>query len=92
MTNQASEQVMKEITKILLMYKARLAYEQVEPQHEWLGSIDIEEAKLDLLAIVRTEKLKLLDEVIHQSTVNLKSAKAVAGWAEIRKKQMEAEL
>ena len=63
MTNQASEQVMKEITKILLMYKARLAYEQVEPQHEWLGSIDIEEAKLDLLAIVRTEKLKLLDEV-----------------------------
>ena len=43
-------------------------------------------------SLIRTEKLKLLDEVIHQSTVNLKSAKAVAGWAEIRKKQLEAEL
>ena len=43
-------------------------------------------------AVIRTEKLKLLDEVIHQSTVNLKSAKAVAGWAELRKKQLEAEL
>ena len=42
--------------------------------------------------LIRTEKLKLLDEVMHQSTVNLKSAKAVAGWAEIRKKQLEAEL
>ena len=41
-------------------------------------------------ALIRTEKLKLLDEVIHQSTVNLKSAKAVAGWAELRKKQLEA--
>lgn len=43
-------------------------------------------------ALIRTEKLKLLDEVIHQSTINLKSAKAVAGWAELRKKQLEAEL
>ena len=43
-------------------------------------------------ALIRTEKLKLLDEVIHQSTVNLKSAKAVAGWAELRKEQLEAEL
>jgi len=43
-------------------------------------------------ALRRTEKLKLLDEVIHQSTVNLKSAKAVAGWAELRKEQLEAEL
>ena len=43
-------------------------------------------------AVIRTEKLKLLDEVIHQSTVNLKSAKAVAGWAELRKEQLEAEL
>ena len=42
--------------------------------------------------LIRTEKLKLLDEVIHQSTINLKSASAVAGWAEIRKKQLEAEL
>ena len=40
--------------------------------------------------VIRTEKIKLLDEVIHQSTVNLKSAKAVAGWAEIRKEQLEA--
>ena len=43
-------------------------------------------------AIIRTEKLKLLDEVMHQSTVNLKSARAVAGWAEIRKKQLEEEV
>ena len=40
--------------------------------------------------LIRTENLKLLDEVIHQSTVNLKSAKAVAGWAELRKEQLEA--
>ena len=45
-----------------------------------------------IIDVIRTEKLKLLDEVIHQSTVNLKSSKAVAGWAEIRKKQLEAEL
>ena len=45
-----------------------------------------------IIDVIRTEKLKLLDEVIHQSTVNLKSAKAVAGWAEIRKKQLEAGL
>ena len=51
-----------------------------------------EQAKEVILAIIRTEKLKLLDEAIHQSTVNLKSAKAVAGWAELRKKQLEAEL
>ena len=49
-------------------------------------------AKKELQALIRTEKLKLLDEVIHQSTVNLKSAKAVAGWAELRKEQLEAEL
>lgn len=52
-------------------------------------STDITEA---VQSAIRTEKLKLLDEVIHQSTVNLKSAKAVAGWAELRKKQLEAEL
>ena len=51
-------------------------------------STDITEA---VQALIRTEKLKLLDEVIHQSTVNLKSSKAVAGWAEIRKKQLDAE-
>ena len=48
--------------------------------------------KRAIKALIRTEKLKLLDEVIHQSTVNLKSSKAVAGWAELRKKQLEAEL
>ena len=54
---------------------------------------DLEEAILDWHnKLIRTEKLKLLDEVIHQSTVNLKSAKAVAGWAELRKEQLEAEL
>ena len=45
-----------------------------------------------IIDVICTEKLKLLDEVIHQSTVNLKSSKAVAGWAEIRKKQLKAEL
>lgn len=49
-------------------------------------------AREAIQSLIRTEKLKLLDEVIHQSTVNLKSAKAVAGWAELRKKQLEAEL
>ena len=61
----------------------------------WIADRHIEifaTAKKELEAIIRTEKLKLLDEVIHQSTVNLKSARAVAGWAEIRKKQLEAEL
>ena len=48
--------------------------------------------RIAVKALIRTEKLKLLDEVIHQSTINLKSAKAVAGWAELRKKQLEAEL
>ena len=47
-----------------------------------------DELKQVIQSAIRTEKLKLLDEVIHQSTVNLKSAKAVAGWAEIRKKQV----
>ena len=49
-------------------------------------------AKKELQSLIRNEKLKMLDEVIHQSTVNLKSAKAVAGWAELRKEQLEAEL
>ena len=50
-------------------------------------STDITE---DVQSLIRKEKLKLLDEVIHQSTINLKSASAVAGWAKIRKKQLEA--
>ena len=56
------------------------------------GALDHQEAAHEATKLIRTEKLKLLDEVIHQSTVNLKSAKAVAGWAELRKKQLEAEL
>ena len=56
------------------------------------GALDHQEAAHEAMKLIRTEKLKLLDEVIHQSTVNLKSAKAVAGWAELRKKQLEAEL
>ena len=69
----------------------------IEPTYKY----DISKAPIDNVfsayriaveALIRTEKLKLLDEAIHQSTVNLKSAKAVAGWAEIRKKQLEAGL
>ena len=63
-----------------------------EPENRILTALEPEEAKTAIQELIRTEKLKLLDEVIHQSTVNLKSAKAVAGWAELRKKQLEAEL
>ena len=59
---------------------------------EYLGLGGVDTALKEIEATIRTEKLKLLDEVIHQSTVNLKSAEAVAGWAELRKKQLEAEL
>lgn len=52
----------------------------------------IDQALKELEALICHEKTKLLDEVIHQSTVNLKSAEAVAGWAELRKEQLEAEL
>ena len=52
----------------------------------------IERVHKEIESLIRTEKLKLLDEVVHQSTANLKSARAVAGWAELRKKQLEAEL
>lgn len=54
------------------------------------GALDPQEAAHEAMKLIRTEKLKLLDEVIHQSAVNLKSAKAVAGWAELRKEQLEA--
>ena len=57
-----------------------------------LNSVLVPEVAKQIQALIRNEKLKLLDEVIHQSTINLKSAKAVAGWAELRKKQLEAEL
>ena len=52
----------------------------------------LEDEIVRLIELIRTEKLKLLDEVVHQSTVNLKSSKAVAGWAELRKEQLGAEL
>ena len=59
--------------------------------NQFVVALSVDQALKELEALVRNEKTKLLDEVIHQSTVNLKSAKAVAGWAEIRKKQLEAE-
>lgn len=37
---------------------------------------------------IREAKLSMLNETIHQATVNLKSAKAVAEWAELRKQQL----
>jgi hypothetical protein len=60
--------------------------------NQFVFALSVDQALKELEALIRTEKLKLLEEVMHQSTVNLKSAKAVAGWAEIRKKQLEAEL
>ena len=63
-----------------------------QANYDELSAGNYYELKQVIQSLIRTEKLKLLDEVIHQSTVNLKSAKAVAGWAEIRKKQLEAEL
>lgn len=56
------------------------------------GHKDDKDLNEQVKTLIRTEKLKLLDEVVHQSTVNLRSAKAVAGWAELRKEQLEAEL
>lgn len=58
--------------------------------NQFVFALSVDQALKELEAFVRHEKTKLLDEVIHQSTVNLKSAKAVAGWAELRKKQLEA--
>ena len=60
--------------------------------NQFVVALSVDQALKELEALVRNEKTKLLDEVIHQSTVNLKSARAVAGWAEIRKRQLEAEL
>lgn len=58
--------------------------------NQFVVALSVDQALKELEALVRHEKTKLLDEVIHQSTVNLKSAKAVAGWAELRKEQLEA--
>ena len=63
-----------------------------QTNYDKLSAGNYYELKQAVQSAIRTEKLKLLDEVVHQSTVNLKSAKAVAGWAELRKKQLEAEL
>ena len=82
-TNQASEdgELKDRLTKLI-------------SQDGWVDiqEVDVEGQAAAIQTIIRTEKLKLLDEVMHQSTVNLKSAKAVAGWAEIRKEQLEAGL
>ena len=90
-TNQASEdELAKQIESITQAMFVTLS--------EWQAGVPIDwhsakvKGRADLLTLIRTEKLKLLNEVIHQSTVNLKSAKAVAGWAELRKEQLEAEL
>lgn len=91
MSNQASEdELTKQIESITQAMFVTLS--------EWQAGVPIDwhsakvKGRADLLDLIRTEKLKLLDEVIHQSTINLKSAKAVAGWAELRKEQLEAEL
>ena len=80
-TNQASEDELRDeiLTEFKQVYK-------LAPDDYTENCTNV------VMSIIRNEKLKLLDEVIHQSTVNLKSAKAVAGWAELRKKQLEAEL
>ena len=88
MNNQANEDEQRTLDDILSQ-----AFTDGASDTMWQNDKHVEifaTAKKELQSIIRTEKLKLLDEVIHQSTVNLKSAKSVAGWAEIRKKQLEA--
>ena len=88
--NQASEGEQRTLDDILSQ-----AFTDGASDTMWQNDRHVEifaTAKEELQDLMRTEKLKLLDEVIHQSTVNLKSAKAVAGWAELRKEQLEAEL
>ena len=75
-TNQASDEELRNDIISILRY----------------SELDIVDDADAIMHLITAEKTKLLDEVIHQSTVNLKSARAVAGWAEIRKKQLEAEL
>jgi len=84
-TNQASKAELKQ-RFATLFYDDNYEFMLSEPDLFDVGAIDA------AVELIRTEKLKLLEEVMHQSTVNLKSAKAVAGWAELRKKQLEAEL
>ena len=92
-TNQASEKLRKSVEQCFI--KNNMC--DCGGEHNALNIdeteyFDVESVVNDVISLIHTEKLKLLDEVIHQSTVNLKSAKAVAGWAELRKKQLEAEL
>ena len=91
----------QELDEILERYRlhANMAYSEVEDNFRTAEEFKtlalpkvLDEAKQAIQSLIRTEKLKLLDEVIHQSTINLKSAKAVAGWAELRKKQLEEDV
>lgn len=85
MDNQASEDSLR----YALRHTKVTAYAAGKPYVVNLATV-IQKEDIDAIqAIIRTEKLKLLDEVIHQSTVNLKSAKAVSQWAEIRIEQLE---
>ena len=95
MTNQASEdELIKSKTDWSTPYDEWL--KPILNRFRYGGAIEFRaipsEIQLNIESLIHTEKLKLLDEVTHQSTVNLKSAKAVAGWAELRKKQLEEEL
>ena len=96
MTNQASEDNDIFLRRILFKWAEKFNEmgEPSEGQDGWYITYDkyMDIFTEEVQSFIRTEKLKLLDEVIHQSTVNLKSAKAVAGWAELRKEQLEAEL
>ena len=87
MTNQASEDELQR--ELELLYKC-IGYDIADGADR--KELWIKEIGFVVRRLIRAEKLKLLDEAVHQSTVNLKSAKAVAGWAELRKKQLEAEL
>ena len=96
MTNQASEDNDIFLRRILFKWAEKFNEmgEPSEGQDGWYITYDkyMDIFTEEVQSFIRTEKLKLLDEVIHQSTANLKSAKAVAGWAELRKEQLEAEL
>ena len=93
MTNQASEDIRNHISRRICHEAYGSEYEELTSVAKWTHNELVDEIIMPAInALIRTEKLKLLDEVVHQSTINLKSAKAVAGWAELRKEQLEAEL
>ena len=88
MANQANEDKLKAIIEWYVDRTAVLAKQDgTNFNNKHLLKLDMGTA---IESLIHIEKLKLLDEVIHQSTVNLKSAKAVAGWAELRKEQLGA--